>query len=259
LAAIDLTDVTLRRDGTEILRGVTWRAERGEFWGIIGPNGSGKSSLAQMLAGYYYPTSGSVTILGERFGHVEIHSLRRRISFLNMAKIFEADRFMTAEQVAASGMFGTLHLFDDPSDKQWRTARAKLAELGISDLAERRMQRLSDGEKMKVLLARALLAESEMVVLDEPTAGLDVPSREACLKTLDSIAGREDAPTLVVVTHHPEELPASLTHCLLMSEGRAHSCGPAAEVITSARLTEVYGATMTVEHEAGRFWIKAGK
>ncbi len=259
LPTVDIENASLSRGGTPILRAVTWSAKAHEFWGIIGPNGSGKSSLAQMLAGYYYPTEGTVTVLGETFGRTELHALRKRIAFLSMAKIYEVDRFLKAEEIAASGLYGTLSLFDDPGEDGWRIARSKMEELGISGLAERTMWTLSDGEKMKVLLARALVSKSELLILDEPTSGLDIPSREACLEAIARMASGADSPTTIVITHHPEELPRTLTHCLLMSAGAVHSQGPAREVISSAALSEVYKVPMTVSHDDGRFWVRTGR
>jgi iron complex transport system ATP-binding protein len=226
---------------------------------ILGPNGSGKSALMAVLAGYLWPSAGTVCIDGSVLGQVSLEEVRRTIGLIEPSRAPKFDDWMTVREVVATGLFGTimLPLREDLSKSQWRRVDAELASVGLHALAGHRYGDLSSGEQMKTLLARAMISDARILLLDEPTVGLDIGSRAACVEALDRLAARTDPPTIVIVSHHLDELPHSVGQVLLMKSGRVFAQGSPDSVLTSSRLSELFDCRIEVFKNDGRFIASA--
>ncbi len=255
---ISLRDVSVIRDGKAILGPLTWDVGAGERWVILGPNGAGKSTLFHILATTTHPTSGSATTLGETLGKVDVFELRTRIGLVTnqlLEDIPYAERVIDVVLTAAYAVVGRWNESYDLWDES--RALALLTTLGVRSLGERLFGTLSEGEKKRVLIARAMMSNPEIMLLDEPAAGLDLGGREDLLKRLDLLASDPKAPATLIVTHHIEEIPLGTTHALLLNHGKVVSSGLINSVITDEHLTSAYGLPITVHQEAGRFFAKA--
>jgi iron complex transport system ATP-binding protein len=237
------------------LDGVDWTVRRGEKWAVLGPNGAGKTTLLQVAAARLFPTSGTVDLLEERLGRVDVFELRPRIGLASAAL---AERVPPEEQVldvvltAGYAIFGRSSESYDPADVA--RARRLLEQMGCRPLLERPFGVLSEGERKRVLIARALMTDPELLLLDEPAAGLDLGAREALLRRLARITTDEDGPALVLVSHHVEEIPTGITHVLLLRAGRVVAAGPTDQVLTRSALSACFGLPLTVEKlPAGRY------
>lgn len=255
--AIGLTGVGFRRDGRWILDDVHWSVRAGTCAAILGPNGSGKSTLTRIIAGQLWPTVGEVNVLGETFGQVDLHLLRRQIRLVQSSSPVEMDPDLTAMQVALTGYFGTLGLYDPVTDEMRHGAAEILDRVGLHQVADHRYTTLSNGERMRALIARALVVSPRLLMLDEPTAGLDLLAREQILATVQALfeQGRA-APTVVFITHHLEELPPATSQVLLLGDGKVAAKGEPANVLRAQVLTPVYGCPMEVRHESGRYYVQ---
>ncbi|GHJ49959.1 iron ABC transporter ATP-binding protein [Catellatospora sp. TT07R-123] len=254
--AADQVDVV--RQGKHLLREISWRVELDERWVVLGPNGAGKTTLLHLAAGRSHPTKGTVYVLGERIGRVDMNELRTRIglSTAGLAERIPPGELVRDVVVTASwAVVGRFRESYDPAD----LARAEqlLGEWGMSGFAEREYGTLSEGERKRTQIARALMTDPELLLLDEPAAGLDLGGREDLVARLSELAADPDAPALVLVTHHVEEIPPSFTHALLMREGGIVAAGPMQDVITSAHLSETFGLPLTVTAAGGRYAARA--
>jgi iron complex transport system ATP-binding protein len=255
---IALRGVSVRREGVEILSGVDWRVDTADRWIVLGPNGSGKTTLLQVAAARLWPTAGSVEVLGHCLGRVDVRTLRPRIALVSGAvtRQFRAD--LRVLDAVASGRYAALETWwNRYSSEDWERARQLLAQCGIADLAERSFGVISEGERQQVLLARSLMAEAEIVLLDEPFAGLDLGARERLLVQLAALASDPDAPTLVLVTHHCEEIPPGFTHGGLMRAGKLVAAGDLRNAITSDAVSACFGLDVRVGCTDGRWWSRA--
>ena len=244
------------RDGIEILRDVQLTIERGQRWAILGANGSGKTTLVRILAGEEWPSRGSVEVLGARFGRVDLRELRKRIGFVSASL---GDRFSAhgdAVSAVVSGFDASVGLWRPLGDGELAQARRALDDIGAGRLATRPIGVLSQGERQRVMIARALVHRPALLILDEPCAGLDPLAREHLLDDLGRLAALPDAPTIVQVTHHVEELAGWVTHALLLASGRVVAAGPVAGALSSQHLTETYGAPAELVTEAGRYRLR---
>src|SRR5436190_8658468 len=219
--AIRLNGVGLRRGERWILHNINWTVPAGVCCAILGPNGSGKSTLARILAAHLWPTSGECEILGGRFGQTSLPELRHAIRLVQPAGPYDVDTQLTAREVTLTGYFGTLGLYDPVSGEMERHAEALLAQVGLAHVADQKYETLSSGERVRSLIARALAARPKLLLLDEPTAGLDLLAREQVLATVQSLFDRteQNAPTVVMITHHVEELPPATSQVLLLDNG----------------------------------------
>jgi len=248
-----LDSVTLVRRGRRILDNVSLTVRPGEHWAILGPNGSGKTTLLNIVCAYAWPTDGAVTVLGDRYGSVDIREKRRRIGLVSSAlfeRIPPRDTFL---EVVLSGRYASLGIWDDVSGNDTDGAREIVSFLGCDAVADRRYGVLSFGERQRALIGRALMAEPSILILDEPCEGLDMPAREKVLALLDTVT-RDRGLTLVLVTHRVEEIPPSVTHALLMRDGRVAQAGPKAETVTSEHISRVMGVDVEILGRNGRLY-----
>jgi iron complex transport system ATP-binding protein len=255
---IQLRTVGVVRSERWILRDITWDVPAGACAAVLGPNGSGKSTLTKVIAGHLWPTAGDVRVLGEHFGEVDLHQLRRGLRLVSSTSPVELDADLTAHEVAMTGFFGTLGLYDEVMPEMRDDAAEMLDRVGLHPVADHRYSTLSSGERMRCLLARALVVRPRLLMLDEPTMGLDFLAREQVLAAVQSLSMAEpqERPTVLMITHHLEELPPNVSHVLLLSEGRAAAIGTPAQVLRPEVLSPVYRCPMEVAQLAGRYYAQ---
>jgi iron complex transport system ATP-binding protein len=254
-AALSLRDVTLVREGRAILNNISWKVDANERWVVLGRNGCGKSTLMKIASLYLHPSSGDVEVLGEKLGRADVRSLRKRIGVASSgmadqlrSDLIATDVVMTAKNAALEPWW---HTYDE-ADRQ--RARDCLDRMEIGRLADRSFATLSSGEKQRVLLARTLMPQPGLLLLDEPTAGLDLAGREDLVRTLGVLAAGTDTPATVLVTHHVEEIPEGFTHVLMLREGQVLTAGPLEEVLNEANLSECFEMPLGLERRHGRWW-----
>lgn len=255
---MELSDISVRRGDRIILGPLNWQVLEGERWVILGPNGAGKTTLLQICSSLIHPTTGEINILGEKLGKVDVFELRTRIGLTSSALVeqFPPDELvMDVVLTAAYAMLGRWQEKYDLWDES--RAMALLTALGVRELGERLFGSLSEGEKKRVQIARALMADPELLLLDEPASSLDLGGREDLLRRIESLSKDPLAPATVIVTHHIEEIPVGTTHALLLREGAVVAQGEVASVITDQNLTQAYGLAITVQTEGGRFFARA--
>ena len=256
-ALLELAGVRVLRDEVVILRDIAWRVERGDHWVVLGPNGCGKTSLLKVLLGYLTLSAGEMRVLGERYGAHDWRELRERIGLVSSALQASVPAGEPALHTVVSGARAQLDLWGEPTEAEARAARAQLRRAGAGALAGRRWGVLSQGERQRVLIARALMARPSLLILDEPCAGMDPVAREAFLARMERLAGERRGPGLVLVTHHVEEITPAFTHALLMRGGRVVAAGPRGRVLTEARLRETFGAPgLRLGRRAGRLELR---
>ena len=255
--AIRLRGVALKRGQRWILRNVSWTVETGACCAILGPNGSGKSTLARILAAHLWPTAGTVEVIGGKFGETSLPQLRHHIRLVQPAGPYDVDPQLTACQVVQTGFFGTLALYDPTTDAMDDDARRLLAQVGLARVADQPYATLSSGERVRSLIARALAARPKLLLLDEPTAGLDLLAREQILATVQSLfdPSAPPPPTVLLITHHVEELPPATDNILLLDEGAVAASGAPADVLRADTLSRVYRCPLDVRHADGRWSI----
>jgi iron complex transport system ATP-binding protein len=251
---LEFADVTLTRSGNHLLDGINWRVADGERWVILGPNGAGKTTLLQIAATNMHPSSGYVSVLGEVLGAVDVFELRPRIGLTSAAlaeRIRGQEWVLDVVRTAAYGVLGTWReSYEDLDDAR---ALELLYRLGISHLAGRTFGTLSEGERKRTQIARAMMSDPELLLLDEPTAGLDLGGRETLVSTLGQIATDDASPATVLVTHHVEEIPVGITHALLLRGGKIVAAGPIDETLTAENLSACFGVSLDVAHQNGRW------
>jgi iron complex transport system ATP-binding protein len=241
-----------------LLDRIDWTVEMGEHWVVLGPNGAGKTTLLNLAAAISHPSEGEVEVLGSRLGQVDMRRLRERIGTVEPELARRLHGRMTARQIVLTGAFGSIALQPDRiAEEHRRRAESLLEAVGAERIAERRYEDCSVGERQRLLLARALMDEPELLLLDEPTTGLDLPSRERLIASLDALATTSPALPSVTVTHHPEEVPSCATHSLLLSGGRAIAAGPIAETLTGPLLSRCFGIEVEVARANGRWTASA--
>jgi len=243
---------SFRRDGVEILREVRWTISKGEHWVLLGPNGSGKTSLLRILAAYEWPSQGEVEVLGEKFGRFDLRELRKRIGLVCAALAPRFPDWDDARSIVLSGIDAAIGRSRKFSPDEERRALAALEAVAAAHIARRPFGALSEGERQRVLIARAFLPAPALLVLDEPCEGLDPLARERLLDDLARFAARPGAPTMVLVTHHLEEIPRFVSHAMLLANGGVVATGPVEEVVTTAHLSRAFGVPCEVKVEPSR-------
>ncbi|MEU7628832.1 ABC transporter ATP-binding protein [Nocardia sp. NPDC049220] len=257
---IDFTNVTVRRSGHTLVGPVTWQVELDERWVVLGPNGAGKTSLLRMAGAQLHPTSGVAHLLGERIGKVDMSELRPRIGLSSAAV---ASRIPVDEKVTdlvVSAGYAVLGRWRERYDDV-DTDRAidMLESLGAEHLSDRAYGTLSEGERKRVLIARALMTDPELLLLDEPAAGLDLGGREELVERLGDLASDPDSPAIVLVTHHVEEIPPGFTHGLLLNEGEVVAQGLLSDVLTSANLSDAFRQSIALDRVDGRYFARRAR
>jgi iron complex transport system ATP-binding protein len=257
-AVLEFAAVTVRRGDKVLLDAVDWTVEQDERWAVLGPNGAGKTTLLQIAAAMMHPSSGQAYVLGERLGGVDVFELRPRVGFASAAL---AQRIPGGEPVidvvvsAGYSVLGRWREAYGPLDV--RRGTRLLDRLGVGVLGERRYGTLSEGERKRVQIARALMTDPELLLLDEPAAGLDLGGREDLVRRLSRLALDADAPASVLVTHHVEEIPPGTTHVLLLRDGRVVASGLAPDVLTDEHLSMTFGLELRVVRNGGRWYARA--
>ena len=256
---IRMEGVTVRRGPTTLLDSVAWDVELDERWVVLGPNGAGKTTLLRLASAEMHPTAGTVDLLGDRIGRVNLTELRPRIGLTsaNLGTRVPGDEIV-ADVVVSAG-YGVLGRWRERYDAQdTDRARHLLDALGVGRLADREWRTLSEGERKRTLIARAMMTDPELLLLDEPAAGLDLGGREDLVSRLSALAMDPDAPASVLVTHHVEEIPPGYTHGLLLRDGRVVAAGLLDDVLTDDNLSETFGLPLAVQRRRGRFtaWLR---
>jgi len=252
---LEVSGLRVERGRTAILRGLDWRVNAGEHWVILGANGSGKTSLLKALTGFLSPTDGDFSVLGQSYGVSDWRELRLKLGVVTSAFVASIPLAEKAVETVISGKYAQLDLWTKTTRADRRNALALLEQLDIAYLAEREWIYLSQGERQRVLIARALMARPKLLILDEPCAGLDPVAREHFLASIGTIAKRRDAPSLVLVTHHVEEILPAFSHALLLREGAVVAAGPCGRVLNSRSLSAVFGSSLRLSRQRGRYRI----
>lgn len=253
-SVLRLDDVSLHRGTTHILTHVSWSVDEGEHWVLLGSNGAGKTTISRIAAARLFPSSGAVDVLGERMGRVDIAELHPRIGLCSSAlagQVLGGESVLSVVLSASYGRIGVWHEeYDDPDIER---ARALLEALGAGELVGRAWATLSSGERKRVEIARALMPDPELLILDEPASGLDVAGREQLLAALTEILSAPGSPSMVLVTHHLEEIPVGFTHALALRGGAVVAAGPLNEVLTAPVMSTTFGLPLEITRDRGRY------
>jgi iron complex transport system ATP-binding protein len=252
---LEVSNLRIQRDGTVILNEVFWRVERGQHWTILGANGSGKTSLLSTLTGYLTPTAGEVAVLGQRYGESDWRELRKQIGLVSSSiRQLMADSEPALDTVV-SGKYAMIDFWGTPTRADRARAMRILNQIECAYLADRPWLYLSQGERQRILIGRALMGNPRLLILDEPCAGLDPAAREHFLQFLQRLGRNKKAPTLVLVTHHVEEIMPVFSHALVIKEGRVLAEGPKESVLNTEILAKAFNASVKLTRAAGRYHL----
>lgn len=253
---ISLEQVCVRRGEFTILSDVNLRIARGQHCVVLGPNGAGKTTLVQIISGYLWPSSGRVSVLGEAFGQTDLHQLRRRVGLVSQATVGQFSPFMAGREVVYTGSLGTLILTEKPAPSAQGQAEKLIQQFALSKVIDSRFGLLSVGERQRVLLARSLMGRPDLLILDEPAAGMDMAGREKLLNHIEQLASNQDAPTLLMVTHHISEIMPAFPMILLLKDGSILAHGPKASTLTEQNISRLYDLQVKLQSRSGRFWAQ---
>jgi len=257
-AVVDLAGVSIVRNGSTLINDITWEVDESDRWVVIGPNGAGKTTLLQVISAQIHPTSGVAGVLGEVLGTVDVFELRPRIGLTSAALAERIPRAERVHDVVVSASYAVVGRWREQYDQlDHERADELLAQLGIARLANRTFGTLSEGERKRVQIARALMTDPELLLLDEPAAGLDLAGRESLVNALGELAQDQYAPATVLVTHHVEEIPPGITHAMLLKEGSIVAAGPLRETLTAENLTKTFDIELTLLEADGRWTARA--
>lgn len=250
-----MTDVSWSRNKKQILKDINWTIKQGEHWVVLGLNGSGKTSLLHMLNGYSWPTTGSISVLGKKFGQTDLRELRKSIGWVSSALQERIAPRQRTQQIVVSGKFASTGLYDNPTKADFEAARKIMERLSCEHLYDRPYGLCSQGEQQKVLIARGLMAQPDLLILDEPTNGLDFIAREELLRSIEQLAKKASAPTIIYVTHHIEEVLPLFSRTLLMKNGTIFKQGDRKEVITSETMSTFLERDLRISWHNQRPWL----
>lgn len=251
-----MKNIKFVRNRREILRDISWEIRSGEHWVVLGANGSGKTTLLQILAGYLWPTSGEVSILGQRFGEIDLRELRKQIGWVGSFLQVQVPPAQKPLDFIVSGKYATLGIFDKPGDGDYEQARELAARLRCEKILDSTYAVLSQGEKQRLLIARALIHNPRLIILDEPCNGLDLVSREHLLQTLEGLGRVPGGPTMILVTHHLEEIMPVFTNVFMIKAGQCAAIGRKSETLRHDLMTEIFGIPIEAGSENGRYWSR---
>ncbi len=255
---LDLVDVSVVREGRALVDEVSWSVKEGERWVILGPNGAGKTTLLNIASSYLFPTTGTATVLGDRLGSVDVFDLRPRIGIAGMALADKLPRGQTVLETVLTAAYGmTAHWRERYEDVDKDRALAFLDRLGMNEYVDRKFGTLSEGERKRTMIARAMMTDPELLLLDEPAAGLDLGGREDLVRRLGRLARDPYAPSMLMVTHHVEEIAPGFTHVLMIRQGKILAAGPVETELTSRNLSRCFGLPLVVEQNGER-WTAQG-
>ena len=250
---LKLENITVDRQGRTILFVDEWSLEAGQNWVLFGPNGAGKTTLLNLLTGYLWPSTGTVDVLGERLGEVDLSQLRRQIAIVSdpLRRMIRGD--LDGLSVLVTGARAHLNLFGPPTEEEFHLAQ-EIAEItSTTALLNRSFEVMSTGERQRLMIARALMIRPRILILDEPAAGLDMAAREFVLQTVDHIARADESPIIILTTHHVEEITSTFTHALLLKNGKMFGRGPASKMFTSTNISALFDLRVRVTRRHGRF------
>jgi iron complex transport system ATP-binding protein len=251
-----LEDVTLIRQQRRILDQISWKIEPGQHWVVLGANGSGKTTLLQLLAGYFWPSRGSITVLGEQFGRTDLRELRKKIGWVGSFLQVQIPPRQRAMDFIVSGKFASIGIFESPSTEDYAAAEEVAERLDCREILETPYCVLSQGEKQRALIARALIHRPELLILDEPCAGLDLVAREQLLQRLEELGRNNGGPTMIFVTHHLEEIMPVWSHVLLLKKGRCLAQGEKPRMLASDLLSETFDLPILLDTDGIRYWAR---
>lgn len=252
---IDLYNVSILRNNKHLLKDIHWSIKEGEHWAILGLNGAGKTMLLNMLNGYIFPSKGEINVLGKTLGQYDMRKLRKSIGWVSSSIQEKFHNYSTAMDIVLSGKFATVDLYDKTTEQDRILAMDCLEKLNATSLSDREYQTFSQGEKQRILIARSLMAQPELLILDEPCTGLDIIAREKLLGIIKDLSEDANAPTLIYVTHHTEEILPNFSHTLLLREGEVHSAGLTNEVLTEDNLSEFFQVPIVYEKSGDRILL----
>ena len=252
---IAFKDVSWRRQKKTILKNIDWKVLKGQHWAVLGLNGSGKTTLLNMVNGYIWPTTGDVSVLDRPFGKTDIRELRKSIGWVSSSLQERINGRQITQDVIVSGKYASIGLFQEPVEADFIKAKKIMEQMGCSHLLDRTYETCSSGEKQKVLLGRGLMADPELLILDEPSSGLDFIAREELMATINQLALQENGPTIILVTHHIEEVLPEFTHTLLLQDGQVFDKGRREDILTSSHLSRFFKKPVKVEWRSNRAWM----
>ncbi|MGY0694367.1 ABC transporter ATP-binding protein [Virgibacillus sp. FSP13] len=252
---VDMQQVSWKRQGEEILSDIDWEVVNGEHWAILGLNGSGKTTLLNMINGYIWPTKGRVSILEKSFGQTDIRELRKSIGWVSSSLQERMKETERVENIVVSGKFASIGLYENPTEDDFEKSYQIMEQLHFGHLRGRTYQTCSQGEKQKILIARGLMGSPNLLILDEPTNGLDFISREELMNTINQIAIQKNAPTILFVTHHIEEIMPIFTHTLLLKQGTIYGRGKREEMLTKEHLSRLFDLPVQIDWSNDRAWM----
>lgn len=253
---VTIENIQLRREGKIILRNVSWQINKGEHWAFIGKNGSGKTMTLKVITGYQWPTHGSVEVLGHRFGTYDLRELRKEIGWVSLDLQFQFQRAFPALDVVLSGYFASIGLFEKPPQAVINKALQLLRFLECPHIVDRPFHLLSYGEQKRIIIARGLITDPKLLILDEPCTGLDLVAREHFLETVQKLGQKKNGPTIIFVTHHIEEIMPFITHCHCIKDGLTFKQGRKETVLTSTLLSDALGMQLKVMKSHNRYWTQ---
>jgi len=252
---IHLSNVSVIKNKKDILKNINWEVKQGEHWSILGLNGSGKTTLLNVINGYLHPTNGQAEVLGELFGKTYIPDLRKQIGLISSSIQQQIQDFETVLSIVLSGKFASIGLWEAVEKADVELAQKYMELLKCDHLQEQAYGTLSQGERQRVLIARALMADPKLLIFDEPCNGLDIITREELLKIIENLSISASCPTLIYVTHHVEEILPCFTHTLLLKDGEIFDQGLSKELLTEKNLSNFYERPVSVQKEQNRIWL----
>jgi iron complex transport system ATP-binding protein len=252
---IEFQNVSWRRQKRKILKNINWQVEKGQHWAVFGLNGSGKTTLLNMVNGYIWPSTGEVTVLDQSFGKTDIRELRKSIGWVSSSLQERMNGRQLTQDIVVSGKYASIGLYEEPSEMDFKKAFEIMARLNGKHLIDRTYETCSSGEKQRILIARGLMASPKLLILDEPSSGLDFIAREELLTTINELARQESAPTIILVTHHIEEVLPEFSHALLLQNGRVFEQGRREDIFNSESLSKFFEKSVQVEWHNDRAWM----